>query len=202
MSEAPPRITSGVTLEGASFAVDGDNYYRTLAVGGTENVTINDIVLEKGYSGSGVGGAILKGGSGTLTITNSTIRDSSVGGGRYGGGLYMREGAIVIRNSSIYGNSANSGGGLYIEAGCLTIVNTTLYDNRATGRGAAIRIQPGASGDLTHVTVHKNRAGSGSSIRNNGTLRMTNSIVSGTTTDGSNRTDDCSGSTPAPHSSQ
>ena len=136
--------------------------------------------------------------SGAFTITNSTVRDnSSVGDG---GGIWVQMPAtsawLTITGSTLSGNATNSGeqGGAIFNngaSGSLDITNSTIYDNSATGGGAIWQFQ--GTMNLTHVTIVNNRSGAntGAVRKETGTMNLRNSIIAGTTTDGSTRARDC-----------
>ena len=61
-------------------------------------------------------------------------------------------------------------------------------------RGAGVYVEDADSVTLTHVTIHKNQgAREGGIYREDGTVRLRNSILSGSTSDGSTVIDDCGG---------
>ena len=193
LDAALPNITSAMTINGAGYSISGAASYRIIHIRGG-SVTIENVTLQDGDAGgSSSGGAIHTTSSGTLTITNSIIKDNTAFSG---GGISVGNGTIIIKNSSIYGNRATrgGGGGIYLRGGRTTVLNSSFYDNFAdgsSGSGGAIHIF-GGTATLTHVTVHDNRATAGGGIRiRSGSLTLRNSIVSGSTSDGSARISDC-----------
>ena len=99
------------------------------------------------------GGGIDNGG--TLTVLGSTISDNQAD---FGGGIYST-GAVTVVNSTIANNSAETGGagGIYNDGGTLTVINSTLTGNSGVAGGGG--------------------------LYNNGTAKLTNTIVAGNTPD-------------------
>lgn len=91
------------------------------------------------FAGGGIdiylgGSALLSG----CTISGNT--SNSIGGGLYINGT-VGAGGMMIRNSTISGNSAPSGGGILVSSitGTLTVQNSTITNNSATaGKGGGI----------------------------------------------------------------
>ena len=203
-------MTNGLAATGGAILVDS---------GGV--LTLNSVVVKDSESDSGNGGGIRNRGS--LTIRNSVIHDnfaSGYGGGiaiestalisntvirdntahdsTDGGGGVFIEGSssdVQIDKSSIFSNRAyNSyGGALHVKhASRVLVTNTSIYDNRAFDQGAIVV----ANGTVTftHVTVVNNRATTSGTRITGGSVNLVNSIIAGTTTDGSTRSRDCEGS--------
>ena len=138
--------------------------------------------------------------SGTVTISGASIYNNSAASGRNGGGMIIKQpgGAtnVTIQRSSIYNNSAGSnGGGIFVEAANdVSAKNTTIYGNTAAN-GAGLYVD-GGTVHVTHVTFVDNRATGANGVavrRQGGTLRLRNTIIANTTSDGSTRRGDCSG---------
>lgn len=135
---------------------------------------------------------------GTVNITSSVIRDNSTAAGKFGGGVYITGNSqnISIQTSSIYDNDAGGfGGGVFVNSASLFVLkNSTIYDNSANFGGGFYHSN--GQSILTHVTVafnHANSAGAGVQ-RNNGQLRLRNTIVAESTSlNGNNRKGDCNG---------
>ncbi|MGH8511057.1 MAG: choice-of-anchor Q domain-containing protein, partial [Gammaproteobacteria bacterium] len=105
---------------------------------------------------------------------------------RDGGGIRSYD-TLILTNSTIEGNAAQSrGGGIYSSgfdsdgthyAAMLTLINTTVSDNKAGTSGGGV-----SNGDLvtlTNSTISGNTAGDkGGGVYNAGTVTLTNSTVS------------------------
>ncbi len=102
---------------------------------------VNNSNISNNYGGE-AGGGIRFGSESTsheLRIEDSTIDNNSVG--EYGGGIhfYTEDATLLVRNSSISGNSGSYGGGIAIQydegagshAGSITLDNATIDNNTA-----------------------------------------------------------------------
>ena len=157
--------------------------------------------------GIGITGGQLGGLRTFTTFTKLVIRDTSIFDNQnttVGGGLDLLDRAVgfpvAITGSTISGNSAPSGGGIHVDDGAeMTLENSTVSGNTATGASGGGGIltdlsngSPQGTATLTNVTVTANSAsaGPGGAFRNDGTITVRNTIVSGNT--GGN----CAGSQP------
>jgi CSLREA domain-containing protein len=136
------------------------------------------------------GGAIVNG-LGTLTARNITVSNNTAA--RSGGGLDLSD-TTVIADSRIINNlsaaSFGNGGGISADDS-LTITNTTISGNKAkTGGGIAIA-GAGENFNISGSTISDNIAVSNAGgIRNSSAnLNLTNSTVSGNSTETSSSTD-------------
>jgi len=148
-------------------------------------------------AGTASGGGIYN--SGALIISNSIISGNHAGSycngtpcSAFGGGIYNRGTLMIIKNSTLTGNSAGTacstsiscrvgvGGAFYTFGGAVTLNNSTVAGNSAyrcsgvcSGTGGAI---VNGSGNLAmnNSTVSGNSAGG---IFNDGTATLQNSIV-------------------------
>jgi hypothetical protein len=128
--------------------------------------------------GNGFSGAISS--RGNFTLDGVYITGSS---GYQSGGLGHTFGNLVIRNSTISGNSSVSGsGGMTIyTTGAVTIVNTTISGNTASGDGGGMRLYGGTT-DIINSTITNNQAnfGFGGGIYvSGGDVVLHNTIVAG-----------------------
>lgn len=121
---------SGLYLTRASVAIRN---------GGTLTVSECDISGNNatfGANGS-IGAGIVNDQGGSLTISNCLISENVATGISYhnmtspqtGGGVY-NAGTVVLRGTTITGNSGNTGGGVYNE-GTLSVYNCTIVGNAA-----------------------------------------------------------------------
>jgi hypothetical protein len=147
--------------------------------------------------GTAWGGGIYN--SGALIISNSTISENHAGSycnatpcSAFGGGIYNRGTLMMIKNSTLTGNSAGTacstsincqvgvGGAFYVFGGTVMLNNSTVTGSSAyrcsgvcSGTGGAV---VNGSGNLAmnNGTVSGNSAGG---IFNSGTATLQNSIV-------------------------
>jgi CSLREA domain-containing protein/uncharacterized repeat protein (TIGR01451 family) len=119
------------------------------------------------------GGAIYNGG--TATIQTTTISDNF---GTFGGGI-RNSGDMLLENSTISYNMAIDGGGIsHFDAfyGTLTVRNSTIFGNSAESNGGGISILS-STVILQNDTIAGNSADHGSGINNEGNLSFENTIV-------------------------
>ena len=158
-----PVITSGITIEGRSYTISGDNRWRIFLNDGGA-LTINNLTMTKGR----VEGALISNADGTLKATTATP---------IGGAIVNRTGTLAITNSSFSSNSAGAGGAIY-NNGELSISDSAFSDNSAEYGGAIHN----SNGTLTisDSSFSSNLADSaGGAIDNWRTLNITNSSFSG-----------------------
>jgi hypothetical protein len=130
------------------FAVDGD-------VGGTGNLTLNNITIMNGQAVATGGGGIFNN-KGIVTINNSTISNNEVDISdilSYGGGIYSYQGTLTIDSSTISGNENTSfytdgitpigdGGGIAVNLSVINITKTSIINNKASRSGAGFSAAP------------------------------------------------------------
>ncbi|HRI27439.1 MAG TPA: right-handed parallel beta-helix repeat-containing protein [Chitinophagales bacterium] len=147
-----PTNGAGVTING--FTVKNASGW------GAASISVNGLQIYP-YKG---GGAILYGG--TNTITNNTFMDCQID---FGGGIYIAQGINnYIAYNKIWKNNSLYGGGIYIESGTNTIVNNEITDNRLNccaamieNAGAGIVIWDGEN-LIANNNIHGNSSYEGS----------------------------------------
>jgi len=173
----------GSLRDAIARANDGDAITFAKNLKGTITLTSGELnITKKNLVISGPGASILSisGGStsrvfnineGTVTISNVTIKKShalrngesfTLSSSGSGGGICNHFGSLVIVNSIILDNTADTNGGGIFNLGTLSLINSTVSGNTArvdnTGQG-----------------------GDGGGISNYGTLTLINSTLSGNT---------------------
>ena len=210
LGAALPAVTSAVTIEGNSFAIDGANAFRVLEVStASGDLTINSATIQNGFSGNEYGGGLLVGSDAKLTLFNSSVtgnKATTSGGGianvggavtltnstvsnneatNYtGGGIENREGILTLTNSSLSGNRAGNGGGIFDFRGTVTLTNSSITDNHVFNGGGGILTALDSAVTLIGSTVARNtavQAGGGISSLAGACVTLTNSTVSGNT---------------------
>jgi len=210
LSAALPTITSTVIIKGGYHFISGNNDANVgtvLRVTNSGNLTLNQVIVTRGYnSTTGCGGGIYNNG-GTLTLSRSAVSRNSVfssSSSSRGGGICSYSGTITLTDSTVSGNSVDSssfsynsyseGGGIY-SGGTITLTNSTVSGNSvdssssytSSSRGGGICSYSGTV-TLTNSTVSGNSATSyysktsysegGGILSYNGTIRLTSSTVS------------------------
>jgi CSLREA domain-containing protein len=172
---------------GGLALIDDASIAGSEITGNTARETVDDGVAE-GYGGGGIYSA------GDLVVEDTWIDQNEASSAdpndsMTGGGILNATGQDTIRSSTISNNelaggSSRAGAGISATSNSITRVeNSTLFGNIANGansQGGAIILSPGtATMVLAHSTLAGNGAANAPAIRNNGTLTLTGSIVSG-----------------------
>jgi hypothetical protein len=220
-----------LNLNASPVTIDGNGTTRVLEIGGGAAVTLSNLEVTNGNAGAAPGTRTYGGGiytgygsltlnnciitgnkavdasggigqrNGNLTIQNCTIANNVAGG--EGGGIGIEDNAMVlIQNSTISGNNANTsptnndrrgGGGIWCSDSTLRIQNSTISGNTVGSRsplvagyftGGGIDFYRGSL-TIESTTITRNTAAThGGGIAANAsfgtaTLTLRNSIVSG-----------------------
>ena len=227
----PFTISNNLTIVGAGQAVlDGNQAGRTVTVGSGPLVGLDHLIITNGIGGiynqgtltvndstvsgntasNGPGGGINNGVNATLVVTVSTVRDNySLGAG---GGI-NNNGSLTVRDSLLFGNSADNCGGIdstgigvtasvsessvydniarvadgggICDSSTLTLSGSSVYGNTA-GFGAGLYDNDGTE-SVIRSTVTRNTAsdqGGGIYNVNGGTMTLTRSTVGDNTANG------------------
>lgn len=159
--------------------------------GGT--VTVESSVVTGNDSESGNGGGLSNAGADSMmTITGSRVESNEASMG-LGGGIFNEMGAtnaVIINDSTVSVNNADTGGGIFHDGanlaitgstisfntttsstggglsdaggGDISITNSTFFGNSAAGEGGAIFLDTASPGNsLVNVTIAHNAAASG-----------------------------------------
>lgn len=123
-------------------------------------VTSADGATLDGLTITAGGNGIYNDDNGTLIVKNCTIYSNSAA---YGGGIFNYKGTINISNSIISGNSsyitgAGGGGGIYNLQGTINLSNSTISGNSTPTRGGGIHNSNGTV-NVANSTFSENRAG-------------------------------------------
>ncbi len=158
-------------------------------------ITGNSLIVVAGGVTNTIGGGLdhSNNAARTTTLTNVLIANNTSNGSATsnGGGISHGGGALIVRNSTITGNSTKlDGGGVYVTTDpTLTLINTTISNNRAdsdnnaSGVGGAIRKLAGAGTmSLQNTICDGNFRGTGATVDEvNGTVTANFSLIGNTT---------------------
>jgi Calx-beta domain len=186
---SPINLTSGELSVDKQLTIDGPganlltvqrdpsassnfNIFTVTASGATN---ISGLTISKGnpnYSGGGISVGSSGSTGNTLTITDCVVAGNAAntsgalpsnGGGIFVGSLGAP--ALVIRRSTISGNSATQDGG-GISAGSLTITNSTISGNSAARYGGGV--SEGGTTTIVNSTIANNTGATGGGVRGGG----------------------------------
>lgn len=188
-----------VTVNGdGRVTLDGENLRQIFYVYDAGNLTLNDLILIDGNSGSGGGLAIGSQASATINrsmfISNEAadyggaiynegtlnLNHSSLGSNianNDGGGIYNNGGIVNVMSSYLISNQAFNGGGMMSVDGAVNVEMSALRSNMATGWGGGIYAS-GGSIQLVNNTFSNNRADQGGGLYKTGTAVLTNNTFS------------------------
>jgi hypothetical protein len=139
-----PTIVGQLTITGAIpdtshrldtlFTISAEENSRVFQVATTGNLTLNNLIIEKGSTtGNSAtdknGGGILN--QGTLTLENVTLTGNSAASGA---GIYNTGPSMLIEHSMIQGNTASvSGGGVWTSGANVTFNHDQITNNNVNG---------------------------------------------------------------------
>ncbi len=171
-------INSSTTIDGGGqITLSGGGSTRLFNLQNGASLTLQNITLQNGDSGSSDGGAIYVERLSTLTLTNSAINNSTAPNGGAialnGWGSSDPGGTLIVTDSSFNGNvstagaipgGGNGGGALYITGGSTATVSGSTFSNNSSVNGGSIHIL-GANLTVSATTfsgnVANNSAGGG-----------------------------------------
>lgn len=185
-----------VTVDGGGkIILSGANSHQIFYLYGNANLTLKNISLTGGDSGSG--GAIYIGSQAQATIHNSfiysnhasssggaiinygilTISHSTLGSNLAiadGGAIYNDGGTLTLRDTYLINNHAVNGGAINLLSGSLVVSASAFRSNVVTGLGAGVRIENGTT-QFENNTFSSNQADQGGGVyKSNGTATLTN----------------------------
>jgi hypothetical protein len=165
-----PSITGTLTLMGAgveSTVIEREGsapFFRLAHVAAAGTLTLEGLTLRGGSIGPGHPGGGLLNNGGAVVLTRTILTGNAAAGG---GGIANRGGTVLLAQTLIARNEAlspTSGGGL-LNTGTLILSDTTLANNRAdTGGGLATN----GTGLVTNTTVADNEAIVGGGVFHSG----------------------------------
>jgi len=179
-----PVITSELAIDGNGATIQRDNGapdFRILRVGGSGNLTLDNLTVQHGAAANGAG---LYNDGGALTLNGVTVKDNDAG--TSGGGIYnYHYGNVTITDCTFSGNHAGSrGGGMYNDVDSTpTLTNVTFSGNHAGSDGGGMYNGLNSAPTLLNVTFSGNLADYGGGMFNfsGSSPRLANCILWGNT---------------------
>jgi hypothetical protein len=205
LTGGPLTIDESLTIDagslGANVTIDAQQASRLIHYTGLfGDLTLVDLTLRNGKTTAniGMGGGILFGSNGTLTLNRCSLTGNSTTGDTAGGGAIATEnGAITLIQSTVTGNSTTGtdgdGGAIYSFSGAVVLKRSRVSENHTTGPssdGGGIFVSSGPL-TLSQSTVSGNHTGGnaargGGIFSESGPVRINQSTVSGNFTLGAN----------------
>lgn len=168
-------VNSGASLDLGGSIVDisgntADDAGGGLYASGNANIILNNATVDSNVSATSLGGGLYSGAgtaNATITISDSTFENNSAtqssGGGLFVFGNAGADKQLIINNSQILSNSANTnGGGVHLSGELTAELNNLNIDGNSAGDNGGGIYATGADGWLLadQVTVANNSAGS------------------------------------------
>ena len=172
-----PAGTYTLTLTGAA---EDNNATGDLDI--KSNVTIDGALASNTTISGGAIDRVLHIVSGTVEVNDVTITNGAVAFGSGGGAGIENNSTLMLRNSTITGNSAPGlGGGILNDSGTLTIIESTISGNEsASGPGGGIDSRNGSTLNIINSTVTGNSAEEeGGGIASSGTTSLSSTTITG-----------------------
>ena len=181
-SALPGRITLTGDKTGNGNTSDDTRIFNVT----TGTVTLDSLILDKGYCPSGTGdhGAAIHSNS---TSTQLTVRNSTISNNKsttYGGGIYFigalnsTTSFLKIEKCRITGNNTGHDGGAIHMTGTLQVDDSTFSANSSYNGGAIFNNSGGTT--VTRSTFSDNPSySSGGAVYNNATLNLRASTLNG-----------------------
>jgi len=163
------------TVTASTSGSGGNGGSGTISISGASET----VVSGDGGNG-GDGGGIYN--TGTLTLTGSTISGNTTGAGGNGGADTVTATAPADTLEMSSGNGG-AGGGID-NTGTLTLTSSTISGNTTAAGGNAANDTVNAAGNDNIINFGSGNGGAGGGIDNTGTLTLTSSTISGSTTGG------------------
>ena len=186
--ESTLEIAKDLTIDGETHAISlsGQENVRVMYISSYAAVTLNHLMVTKGYTSLDGGGIFIQ--HGTVTVTNSDFSGNSA---ERGGSIFTNFGTLNVTDSSFHNNSAKGGAGIFNE-GTFNVTNSTFSDNASINSGGAIinnsygdscTNPPTASIKSSTFTGNSGVAG-GAIVNSNGVMEILSSTITNNTATG------------------
>ena len=172
----PFTISNNLTLVGIGQAVlDGNQAGRTVTVGSGALVGLDDLIITNGTGGIN--------NQGTLTVSGSTVSGNTASNGPGGGINNTANATLVVTVSTVRDNYSLGAGGGINNNGSLTVRDSLLFGNSADNCGGIDSTGIGVTASVSQSSVHDNtaRVADGGGICDSSTLTLSGSSVYGNT---------------------
>lgn len=175
----PFTISNNLGINGIGQAVlDGNQAGRTVTIGSGAQVRLDHLTITNGSGGIN--------NQGTLTVDDSTVSGNTTSNAPGGGINNAVNATLVVNGSTLRDNfSAGAGGGIN-NNGVITVRDSFLFGNSADNCGGIANVGlVGITAAVIHSSVHRNIArlsdGGGICDSQNSTLTLSDSVVDGNT---------------------
>jgi len=147
----PFTISKNLTLDGIGPAVlDGNAAARTVTVGTGASVRLNHLMITNGIGGIN--------NQGTLTVLDSTVSGNTASNGPGGGINNAVNATLLVTVSTVSGNYSLGAGGGINNNGVLTVRDSHLFGNSADNCGGIDSVGVGITAAVGQSSVNGNTA--------------------------------------------
>jgi predicted outer membrane repeat protein len=151
----------------------GSGYGGAVNISQDAALLADNVVFENNTSNDQAGSAIFASGNGAITLTHSIVRNNTTNS--YG--AITSAGPVWINDSVFQGNNSKAGGGAISVSGVVNIVNSAFRLNQSTD-GGALYVGNTAVVTVTHSTFEANAGGYGGAIESWGKLQLERGVLS------------------------
>src|SRR5262249_11999624 len=145
------------------ITLSGDNARRLFSVNIGARLELHNIVIERGFSDTGNGGAIYN--LDTVSLSHTTFRDNATSS-EWNGGAIFSNSHLAMNNTVFSNNQAGSGGAIYVQSAInQTNIFTTTFDHNFTtstatnaGFGGALLLTDSATATVSSSRFSHNQA--------------------------------------------
>lgn len=156
-----PIITGDITLLGGPsthIRRTVASPFRIAEVGTGARLNVQGVFIENGDAGANTGGGILSA-RGTVVLVQTTVRNNTADSGA---GISNDSGTVVLDLVHLHNNNVRAGGGgggaIYND-GRLSVIRSLIRSNRANTSGGGIYNEQGGSASFFRTTIDANTAG-------------------------------------------
>jgi hypothetical protein len=174
LTQGQLTITQPVTIEGHSLTIDANHASSAIYIQNA-GLTLNDALVRNGNDAYLAGGINVISGALQLNRVEMTNNQGGSGGAIEAFSATFGQG-VVLNDSVVHDNHAESGGAIFGQNSKLALSGTTVYDNSAQNGAGAVTVD-GGSLVVTNCAIVGNSAPTGGAIVNSGTVQILGSVL-------------------------
>ncbi|MGB1252229.1 MAG: choice-of-anchor Q domain-containing protein [Candidatus Promineifilaceae bacterium] len=156
------NVTDGVALTISNSYFSHNNAYIGGALSADKAESVSLFTSAFAHNTAGFGGAVRIDAT-SMNMDSMYFGHNTATSGE-GGAIYTLNTQVVMRNTTVYKNSAPLGGGLAQATGSLDIEAVAFDSNTATAAGGGLAILTEVAGEMRNSSVTNNTAGQGGGL--------------------------------------
>jgi len=172
LTQGQLTITQPVTIEGHNLTVDANHASGAMYVQ-SAGLTLNDALVRNGTDAYLAGGINVVSGALQLNRVEMTDNQGGSGGAIEAFSSTFGQG-VVVNDSKLHGNHANTGGAIFSQNSKLALNRSMIYDNDALNTAGAITVNGGTL-VMTGCAVVGNSAPTGGAIATSDSVQIVRS---------------------------